>query len=116
MKVSQRRHHVLQLEDLLLEFGDVAKGQLLHIGAGAGSVLPQAQQHRHFVDRESQSPRALDEAQDVDVVFAVDAIVARSEEHTSELQSLMRISYADFCLKNKNTIQKSNQSHTVNNT
>src|SRR3546814_10498300 len=26
---------------------------------------------------------------------------ARSEEHTSELQSLMRISYADFCLKNK---------------
>src|SRR3546814_1562743 len=26
---------------------------------------------------------------------------ARSEEHTSELQSLMRPSYADFCLKNK---------------
>src|SRR3546814_3031854 len=29
---------------------------------------------------------------------------SRSEEHTSELQSLMRISYAVFCLKNKNTI------------
>src|SRR3546814_3982052 len=29
--------------------------------------------------------------------------LARSEEHTSELQSLMRISYAVFCLKNKNT-------------
>src|SRR3546814_1987903 len=29
---------------------------------------------------------------------------ARSEEHTSELQSLMRISYAVFCLKKKNTI------------
>src|SRR3546814_7140673 len=28
---------------------------------------------------------------------------ARSEEHTSELQSLMRISYAVFCLNNKNT-------------
>src|SRR3546814_6830400 len=28
---------------------------------------------------------------------------SRSEEHTSELQSLMRISYAVFCLKNKNT-------------
>src|SRR3546814_9243057 len=27
---------------------------------------------------------------------------ARSEEHTSELQSLMRISYAVFCLKKKN--------------
>src|SRR3546814_3586619 len=28
-------------------------------------------------------------------------LLARSEEHTSELQSLMRISYAVFCLKNK---------------
>src|SRR3546814_5799795 len=31
--------------------------------------------------------------------------LARSEEHTSELQSLMRISYAVFCLKKKNNIQ-----------
>src|SRR3546814_2472353 len=31
---------------------------------------------------------------------------ARSEEHTSELQSLMRISYADFCLKKKNQNKK----------
>src|SRR3546814_9735296 len=30
----------------------------------------------------------------------------RSEEHTSELQSLMRISYAVFCLKKKNNIYK----------
>src|SRR3546814_6798776 len=29
--------------------------------------------------------------------------IDRSEEHTSELQSLMRISYAVFCLKKKNT-------------
>src|SRR3546814_4752328 len=31
--------------------------------------------------------------------------VERSEEHTSELQSLMRISYAVFCWKNKNILQ-----------
>src|SRR3546814_4980716 len=30
-------------------------------------------------------------------------VIVRSEEHTSELQSLMRISYAVFCLKKKNT-------------
>src|SRR3546814_3923244 len=37
----------------------------------------------------------------------VDATVRpRSEEHTSELQSLMRISYAVFCLKNKNSIKR----------
>src|SRR3546814_5888892 len=32
-----------------------------------------------------------------------DAVILRSEEHTSELQSLMRISYAVFCLQKKNT-------------
>src|SRR3546814_9477557 len=32
-----------------------------------------------------------------------DVVITRSEEHTSELQSLMRISYAVFCLKKKNT-------------
>src|SRR3546814_987987 len=32
-------------------------------------------------------------------------VMARSEEHTSELQSLMRISYAVFCLKKKKTQQ-----------
>src|SRR3546814_10687786 len=32
---------------------------------------------------------------------ALDGIEDRSEEHTSELQSLMRISYAVFCLKKK---------------
>src|SRR3546814_3070739 len=34
------------------------------------------------------------------------AVVARSEEHTSELQSLMRISYAVFCLKKKNNTRR----------
>src|SRR3546814_9736587 len=36
----------------------------------------------------------------------------RSEEHTSELQSLMRISYAVFCLKKKNNNNNSNSPHT----
>src|SRR3546814_9151966 len=35
--------------------------------------------------------------------FSATAIATRSEEHTSELQSLMRISYAVFCLKKKTT-------------
>src|SRR3546814_1782817 len=34
------------------------------------------------------------------------AVLPRSEEHTSELQSLMRISYAVFCLKKKNNTKK----------
>src|SRR3546814_8377075 len=47
-------------------------------------------------------------------------MLKRSEEHTSELQSLMRISYAVFCLKKKNvsyiyntkTIKKNNRRRT----
>src|SRR3546814_3526318 len=39
----------------------------------------------------------------------------RSEEHTSELQSLMRISYAVFCLQKKNTnsLQHQHQNHSL---
>src|SRR3546814_999853 len=40
----------------------------------------------------------------------------RSEEHTSELQSLMRISYAVFCLKNKNTRTKHIEMYTTTHT
>src|SRR3546814_6763275 len=38
----------------------------------------------------------------------------RSEEHTSELQSLMRISYAVFCLKKKKTQTQYKNTHTYN--
>src|SRR3546814_3540295 len=37
---------------------------------------------------------------------------SRSEEHTSELQSLMRISYAVFCLKKKN--KQTREQHIIN--
>src|SRR3546814_2420755 len=71
--------------------------------------------------RRQQEQVALDGLvgeQDFDVLLAerqVDLGV-RSEEHTSELQSLMRISYAVFCLKKKNKENKNNhktiQRHT----
>src|SRR3546814_10622830 len=42
---------------------------------------------------------------DLDITAPIQSAfnLIRSEEHTSELQSLMRISYAVFCLKKKNT-------------
>src|SRR3546814_6274431 len=47
---------------------------------------------------------------------AQDAIrYMRSEEHTSELQSLMRISYAVFCLKKNKTKQKKQRKDVVTN-
>src|SRR3546814_4773058 len=41
-----------------------------------------------------------------------DAVADRSEEHTSELQSLMRISYAVFCLKKKKSQTEMQQTST----
>src|SRR3546814_6124720 len=45
-----------------------------------------------------------------------DRRLARSEEHTSELQSLMRISYAVFCLKKKKNPEFHTTSYTHNTT
>src|SRR3546814_5552000 len=50
----------------------------------------------------------LDDTVDYGELCSVAEAVVRSEEHTSELQSLMRISYAVFCLKKKTT-----QTHTT---
>src|SRR3546814_8846469 len=63
-----------------------------------GGVLQVAQQRR-------PPARLVDALAHVAVEVAVGALRSterpRSEEHTSELQSLMRLSYADFCLKKK---------------
>src|SRR3546814_1662615 len=44
-----------------------------------------------------------------------DGGIGRSEEHTSELQSLMRISYAVFCLKNKKNKNRQAKTRRLNN-
>src|SRR3546814_2445965 len=51
-------------------------------------------------------------AEEIEGAFGLDHLV-RSEEHTSELQSLMRISYAVFCLKKKKK-RKQNRHMQVN--
>src|SRR3546814_5953280 len=52
--------------------------------------------------------------QEVQAAINAATSLLRSEEHTSELQSLMRISYAVFCLKkkNKNKIIKMDKHHS----
>src|SRR3546814_1050808 len=57
---------------------------LARLTSGAASLLLPAASARHLP-----------------FLAAATATFRRSEEHTSELQSLMRISYAVFCLKNK---------------
>src|SRR3546814_9486853 len=62
--------------------------------------------------RAMEAPRRV-----VDLEAAAERVEAdlRSEEHTSELQSLMRISYAVFCLKKKTNRKKHKQQHKTRN-
>src|SRR3546814_8464067 len=94
------REELVQLRDRVRALVDGAEDQR-RIGRGldAGQLLEQhgqalgphvhAHAHRGVVVRLRQRG----------------AVVARSEEHTSKLQSLMRISYAVFCLKKKTNTQ-----------
>src|SRR3546814_4658593 len=60
-------------------------------------VVDASVDHGRSADAEDETCRPI-EPQQLDQAYGV---VLRSEEHTSELQSLMRISYAVFCLKKK---------------
>src|SRR3546814_3643954 len=58
--------------------------------------------HADWNDAELQWYERLMEEEDVDIMgWAIGTIACRSEEHTSELQSLMRIAYAVFFLTRK---------------
>src|SRR3546814_1462981 len=58
----------------------------------------QRQESRQQIEKEC---RIMQRGQPGEPPLQERAIIQRSEEHTSELQSLMRISYAVFCLKKK---------------
>src|SRR3546814_7401561 len=83
-------------------------------------VLPDADEkapatesdHEHAVS-DQQTASSDQTASASDSGAAVDgATAARSEEHTSELQSLMRISYAVFCLTKKKKYKNKNNTTT----
>src|SRR3546814_2289268 len=71
---------------------------LLELQPALEHVTPDAEHHGKADDDQKEGDRV------------------RSEEHTSELQSLMRISYAVFCLKKKHTTSRSTTINTQDNT
>src|SRR3546814_2387144 len=60
------------------------------------------------------TPEGLERDADVPAHRSIAPQTARSEEHTSELQSLMRTSYAVFCLKKKTKIYRISIRQTYN--
>src|SRR3546814_6470565 len=84
----------------------------------SGSALPQCGQTGPLGhNRPSKCSRAASSSWKIGLVRStLDLLMThslRSEEHTSELQSLMRISYAVFCLKKKKTHISTKHSATI---
>src|SRR3546814_5350137 len=82
------------------DIGRIGREDARHLGERAGLVEDDDAQSR-IAPLAVLLPAQVDPVR----VDAVGQARARSEEHTSELQSLMRISYAVFCLKKKKPIK-----------
>src|SRR3546814_2966975 len=80
----------------------IAEEQKALIGASQSTLQSQLQQYEDFA--RGNLPAQVDRlrAERLQPAHSIDTYL-RSDEHTSELQSLMRISYAVFCLKKKTT-------------
>src|SRR3546814_6744494 len=92
------RHHDVEallahLPDLLLEVG---LDGLHHAALALALIAPAEAKLRHHVAERGEAAQVL-------LLVLLGELDQRSEEHTSELQSLMRISYAVSGLKKKNT-------------
>src|SRR3546814_3380189 len=89
-------------------------GELVHAG-GRGRASRTDDFARHRIDRADIIDHPIPEAYRKfftarqHILDALVGGIARSEEHTSELQSLMRITYAVFCLNKKRNNTKKSQ-------
>src|SRR3546814_9203995 len=104
--------------DTLFPYTTLFRSCVVGFGAVTGLVtwfaVDAAQRNADTIAREqaarySETVRAeLDKSMDIARTLSqsFQGLKDRSEEHTSELQSLMRISYAVFCLKKKNKRKK----------
>src|SRR3546814_2197637 len=79
-------------------FNGLAMGTVFQIAGSSSQVLIDAATLQQFAEDADHCIAMAGQ-----VGSQVKMRVGRSEEHTSELQSLMRISYAVFCLKKKKT-------------
>src|SRR3546814_1162155 len=91
---------------------DPAAGSRRRPAGGAGGGQYPARADCRAVVRQPAAADAAESVRGGNSGFGIRDSKKRSEEHTSELQSLMRISYAVFCLKKKKTTQNTITSHT----
>src|SRR3546814_6693814 len=87
----------LQVNGMMLDVELVSNGKCFDGNANSGGH-GLANLHRR-IDLMGARLQFLPQVQGTQIILAIPLTEARSEEHTAELQSLMRISYAVSCLK-----------------
>src|SRR3546814_10224926 len=87
----------------------VAPGIVVRVADGVDAARPDRERHGH-----DARPRGVHTLGVRAEVHHLGAELVRSEEHTSELQSLMRSSYAVFCLKKKKDKTQYNDTNEQN--
>src|SRR3546814_2933889 len=119
------------MASFLVRLGDLANA--LEVEGAELQDLPEYSGVNRFTDVEADSAHveAINRLADMEVTTGTTPVTfdpsapvsrgqmttfIRSEEHTSELQSLMRISYAVFCLKKKKRIQQTLYTSNTNST
>src|SRR3546814_4638151 len=97
--IEMRPHRAVAAAELHAEpVGDMQRG------IGEHGIFPELERDVEGDDIAQQRTRGILRP---DLLSDRGVLVGRSEEHTSELQSLMRISYAVFCLKKKQSTRNS---------
>src|SRR3546814_1464091 len=93
--------------DQVVETEVISTGSLgLDIGLGIGGLPRGRVVEIYGPESSGKTTLALHVVAEAQKIGGTCAFIDRSEEHTSELQSLMRISYAVFCLKKKKQINQ----------
>src|SRR3546814_4567100 len=106
--VGEHAAQPAMVDKVLARFACSLGNWVLRLTLGSDEQHLAAMRHclRHEIQRAREKRHGLGQVKNMDAIpLAEDVwLHARSEEHTSELQSLMRHSYAVFCLKNTKTI------------
>src|SRR3546814_2334237 len=104
-------------------FAEIAKRNMEMFGAATSAFKGATSEKKASTAAEEKDDEIAQLKAQLELLNSkIDRLGKRTEEHTSELQSLMRISYAVFCLQKKNTIHikttntTRKQQKTINNT
>src|SRR3546814_7715724 len=103
MRISDWSSDVCSSDLVARPLRRAVRGALLHRGRACEGVKAAVHPRRHLCQALRRQRGFLEGGRHRVQAGRVPERHRRSEEHTSELQSLMRISYAVFCLKKKKT-------------